>query len=92
MAKIQVKLMGKARELSSAATMEADVSTATPREIINEIARANPLLTDSLVRGNGDPRASTKILINGRSPRSLDDSIDPSADVVVIGVLEHCDG
>jgi hypothetical protein len=92
MAKVQVKLMGKVRELSSAATMEADVSTATPREIINEIAQANPLLADSLIRSNGDPRASTKILINGRPPRSLDDPIDPKSDIIVIGVLEHCDG
>jgi hypothetical protein len=92
MVTVQVKLLGKARELSSAASIGVSVQTATPRDIVNEIARGNPLLTDSLIRANGDPRASTKILINGNPPRSLDEPIDAASDVVVIGVLEHCDG
>lgn len=77
---VRVRLMGKAAELVGAerlretgvADLEVAVSGTSPREILQEIARANPLIADQIIRGDGTPRSSTKVLVNGKPPADLD--------------------
>jgi|SRR5450755_8936 hypothetical protein len=78
---ITVRVLGRAAELfagqatvGQAAPFETkvQVSARTPRTIIQEIAKKNPLIADQLIRSDGTPRSSTKILIKGKPPESLD--------------------
>jgi hypothetical protein len=90
---ISVKLLGQLLELAAASTIQAKVRGQTPREIINEIAHANPLIAESIVREDGNPRLSTKILINGRPPKSLDERIPTLSEATIsLIVLTGCDG
>ena len=82
---ITVKLMGKAAELLARQgacnpkefTHEIEVSVREPtvRGILQEIAAQNPLIADQIIREDGTPRSSTKILVGGRPPRSLDETL-----------------
>jgi hypothetical protein len=82
---ITVRLMGRVAECQKACQPCGDVAGAairvrlpddmtetTPRELISLIARQNPLLRDQIVRHDGTPRSSTRILFNGQPPADLD--------------------
>jgi len=85
---IVVRLMGKAAEMLTPNSTRFDhvhdikvrlpenIRTTTPAEIIKLIADQNPLLRDQIVRGDGTPRSSTRILLNGAPPRSLDQRLE----------------
>ena len=85
-AEITVRLMGKAGELAKGAaqcdargaelTMRLPVGGTSPRDIIAKIAEENPLLRDQMVRADGTPRSSTRILFNGKPPRDLDQKLE----------------
>lgn len=75
---ITVRVMGKAAEFASPTGsgeipvhLPAHAHTITPLEIIHHVANQNPLLKDQLIREDGTPRSSTKILLNGTPPKSL---------------------
>lgn len=89
--KVEVNLFAKAAELAAAHKVTLEVKETTPRAILQEIAKGNPLLKDQIVRGDGSPRSSTRILINGTPPSSLDDVIQADADLSV-AVVMPCDG
>lgn len=88
---VRVRLLAKAAELAAAHETLVEVKEKTARAIINEIAKANPLLGDQIVRGDGTPRSSTKILIDGKPPLDLDKPVPEGADVV-IAIAMPCDG
>lgn len=107
---VTVRLMGKAAELiqkdrfESSQDLKVKVSEATPRNILTEIARQNPLMTDQMIRNDGTPRSSTKILINGKPPIDLDMKLTTKrvqqgdivviifTDDIVIVIVVPCDG
>lgn len=111
---VTVRLMGKATELIKAndpcnkncRELKVQVNDVTPRSIINEIAKQNPLLRDQIVRRDGTPRSSTKILINGQPPSDLDMELttrrvkDEQTDIIIVVfpdeiiiiVIVPCDG
>jgi hypothetical protein len=64
---VNVTLLAKAAEVLQAHKTSVEVSATTPRAIIGELAKSNSLLADQLVRGDGTPRSSTRILINGET-------------------------
>lgn len=82
---ITVRLMGKAAEVlarqglsgASELTQEIEISVKerTIRGVLQELARQNPLIADQIVREDGTPRSSTRILVGGRPPGSLDDPL-----------------
>ncbi len=80
--------MGKASELmrSYASLQDSRVvgvrtrlpatKTTTPRKIMEHVANENPLLRDQMLRKDGAPRSSTRILFDGRPPRDLDEELE----------------
>lgn len=89
--KVNVKLHGAAEALLASEQLDVTVARATPSEIIKAVAAANPLLKRQLVRGDGSPRQSTRILIDGAPPSSLDDVI-PDAAEILLSASVPCDG
>lgn len=85
---ITVRLMGKAAEFLTPdvarrghlhdikVRLPNQVRETTPAEIIRFVAEQNPLLRDQIIRGDGTPRSSTRILINGVPPKSLSEKIE----------------
>jgi len=57
-------------------------------EMVKRLADENPLLRDQIVRGDGTPRSSTRILINGEPPRDLHARVEmrreAARDVIVV--------
>ena len=88
---VKVRLMGKAAELANAHEVAVTTTATTPKSVLSELAKGNPLLADSLIRGDGTPRSSTRVLINGKPPASLDDQFQAGADVIV-ALSIPCDG
>lgn len=99
---ITVRLMGKLGELAkSCECVDArgaelkmklpDEGATSPRKLIAQIADENPLLRDQMVRGDGSPRSSTRILLNGKPPRDLDQRMeirrDPETRAFIIVVI-----
>lgn len=100
---ITVRLMGKAGEFARSeertegrgATLKMRLpekaKSTTPRKLIQQIAHENPLLRDQLVRADGTPRSSTRILLNGKPPEDLDANLeirqDPRTEELVIVVI-----
>ena len=85
---ITVRLMGKATEIidqccdKSAQSRYHEVKVKIPqnrnslREIVEDLAKSNPLIEDQIIRSDGTPRSSTKILINGKAPKSLEGKVE----------------
>ena len=83
---ITVRLLGRAAEFRESPAPEQrgdrgaalrlrlaeDVREITPRQLLAQVASENPLLRDQIVRKDGSPRSSTRILINGQPPPDLD--------------------
>jgi hypothetical protein len=100
-AEITVRLMGKVGELAKSAhgcdprgaelTMRLPIGGTSPRDIIARVADENPLLRDQMVRADGSPRSSTRILLNGKPPRDLDQKLeirrDPQTRRLVIVII-----
>lgn len=103
-AEITIRLMGRSAEpLRGTSPMgerrSADVRMKLPankpitlRNLIRKIADENPLLKDQIVRGDGTPRSSTRILLNGKPPEDLDATLEVREDaqrrrtiVVILG-------
>jgi hypothetical protein len=88
---ITVRLMGKvgefARDREVADKRGAEIrmrlpEKTTPRNLIAQIAKENPLLRDQIIRGDGSPRSSTRILLNGKPPESLDVKLEVRDDPI----------
>lgn len=88
---IEVRLLAKAAELAGAHTVSIDVQGTTPRDILLELARTNTLLHDQIIREDGIPRSSTRVLVNDMPPSSLDDDI-PAGASLLVAVMFPCDG
>lgn len=109
---VTVRLMGKAGELIKFSDSERQisrdlkvkVSEVTPRNIIAEIAKQNSLIAEQIIRDDGIPRSSTKILINGQPPKNLDMALSTKrvqqgeiiivifTDEIIIVIVVPCDG
>jgi|HubBroStandDraft_2_1064218.scaffolds.fasta_scaffold136540_3 hypothetical protein len=89
--RVAVTLRGEAEVLMEAEEVALRLPTPTPMAILKALAKKDPRLKDCLVRGNGNPRLSTKILINGYPPRSLSSRIPAGARVTVFAA-KPCDG
>lgn len=93
---VTVRLMGKGSEILKSKDpcaepchdIKVQVSEATPRNILQEIAKQNPLIADQIIRADGTPRSSTKILVGGKPPRDLDEKLATrrvvEADIIII--------
>lgn len=88
---VDVKLRGAAEAILASEQIEVEVETLTPREIILAIARMNPALQRQIVRDDGNPRQSSKILIDGTQPDDLDSEF-PSGASVMFSPMLPCDG
>jgi len=88
---VKVRLFAKAAELAGSTDVELVLKEPTIKGMLSEIASSQPLLTDHIVRADGSPRSSTKILIDGHPPASLDTPIPLGANVV-ISIVHPCDG
>jgi hypothetical protein len=86
---IKVRLLGKLGELAlsqaeASAMRGAELSVrlpegtseTSPRKLIAQIAEENPLLRDQMIRQDGSPRSSTRILLNGKPPADLDQRME----------------
>jgi hypothetical protein len=85
---ITVKLMGKVAEFAKTGDESdvgrlpglrmrlSDTESTTPRRILQQLASENPLLSDQILRKDGSPRSSTRILFNGRAPSDLDGTLE----------------
>ncbi len=81
---IKVRLMGRVADIedSCGKVLPREISVRlsqteniTPRTILKELAEQNPLIADQIIRFDGTPRSSTKILLNGNPPRNLDSKL-----------------
>ena len=88
---LEVTLLAKAAELAGAHQVSVDIEGTTPRDVLLALAQSNALLHDQILRGDGTPRSSTRILVNGFPPSSLDEEISTGANVSVV-VMFPCDG
>jgi molybdopterin converting factor small subunit len=89
--KVEVQLLAKAAELAATHKVTLEVKESTPKAILQELAKGNPLLKDQIVRADGLPRSSTRILVNGVPPSSLDEVLAAGAELSV-AVVMPCDG
>lgn len=82
MPEIEVRLMGRVGEFAELSSRQErgaslkmripeEMKETTPQELISLVADQNPLLRDQLVRRDGTPRASTRILLDGKPPSDL---------------------
>jgi len=88
---VTVQLRGAAEALLLTEAVEVSVTKLTPKEILKAVAAQNPLLERQIIRGDGSPRLSTKILVNGQPPRSLDEEI-PAGPSIIMSPSMPCDG
>lgn len=88
---VEVQLFAKAMELAKTSNVTLMVAQRTPAEILKELASMNPLVADSIVRPDGTPRSSTKVLINGEAPTDLATLIPTDAKVTIAAIIA-CDG
>jgi hypothetical protein len=80
---IAVRLLGRAAELVSTQSpvanlqvrLPGNIQVITPAEIIKLVADQNVLLRNQIIRDDGMPRSSTKILLNGVAPKNLNQQL-----------------
>ncbi|MEP0706989.1 MAG: hypothetical protein ABJL17_04435 [Parvibaculum sp.] len=89
--KVTIQIRGAAEALLLTDSIEVSVSKLTPSEIIKAVASQNPLLERQIIRSDGTPRLSTKILIDGQPPNSLEAEIEKTASVILSPSMP-CDG
>lgn len=89
---ITVRLAGRIAEVAGVGSLEREqgvmlrltlpdeMKETTPRQLIAHIAKQNPLLRDQIVRRDGTPRSSTRILLDGMPPDDLDDILSVTED------------
>ena len=88
---VEVNIRGAAEAILATESVKLSLESLTPREIVKAIADQNPLIKQQLIRDNGDPRLSTKILVDGTPPKSLDDILSAGSKFVVAPAIP-CDG
>ena len=88
---VDVQLFAKAMELAKTGTMGIKIGERTPLAVIKALADANPLLSSAIIRDDGTPRSSTKILIDGAAPPRLDQAF-PDGARVQVAIVTACDG
>lgn len=91
MKKITVNLLAKAAELAETHTLKVEIPENTPIKILEAVADQNPLLKNQILREDGTPRSSTKVLINGVPNSDLLKIFPEDADITV-AVVMPCDG
>ena len=92
--KVSLTVRGRAESILQAGELNLEVKgKVTPRKILEEIARVHPEIKSGLMRADGTPRLSTKILIDGGPPFDLDETIPVKAKTSVVMVDQPaCDG
>lgn len=88
---VKVQLRGAAEALLLTESVEVSVPELTPREILKAVAAQNPLLERQIIRSDGSPRLSTKILVDGQPPWSLDEVIPSGVSFILMPIMP-CDG
>lgn len=96
--KVVVRFIGQAAEVAATGKMPrevtVDVHSATPKAIVEELAAKNPLLRETFLHRNGQPRSSVRFLVNGEIA-PFDGHIPTTAATaarLVIIVYVPCDG
>lgn len=87
---MEIQLRGAAEAILARDTYVAG-DTDSAGDVIRKLAAESPELERQLLRADGTPRQSARVLIDGRPTRSLDDRLPAGATVTVNPTLS-CDG